>query len=481
MFKKFGGLALGVSLLSLTACTHNAQGPETILVVKPQTITVNGKTAEIYTIQQPDGAWGYSGVTGQEFNALVENKTDVPITLHWHGLIVPSDQDGVPYVSQAPIAPGASYHYHFKLKQSGTYWMHSHYGLQMQQGLYAPLIIEDPQDPYKDAQNVVMLVSDFSFKSPAQINYDLTHAPAMDMKGSMPGGHMGMMAKHAPDLNDVDYDAYLTNYHTLQQPETVAVSPGRSVRLRIINGASASTFFINLGKLSGTVIAADGEAIKPVQGSVFGISEGQRLDILLRIPAGAKDAYPVLAEAEGTHQQTGLILITPGAVPPAVPETVPRAFGAINPLQDTEFHALQPLPEQVVSKQLTVTLQGDMSKYVWKINNQVWPNITPMTVHKGDRVAMRIVNQTGMAHPMHLHGHVFEVTAVNGKPISDGPMRDTVLVPANGSVTIEFDADNPGNWMFHCHVIYHAEDGMMSIIQYEGTPNPPILAHQADS
>jgi FtsP/CotA-like multicopper oxidase with cupredoxin domain len=116
-----------------------------------------------------------------------------------------------------------------------------------------------------------------------------------------------------------------------------------------------------------------------------------------------------------------------------------------------------------------------MAKYIWKINNQVWPNITPIEVKKGDRVQMTIINQTSMAHPMHLHGHVFEVVAVNGKAITDGPLRDTVFIPAKGSVTIEFDANNPGNWMFHCHVLYHAEDGMMTIVQYEGVANPEVL------
>lgn len=452
-----------------------AASTKTKLIVKPSIIVVNGKETKIYTIEQPDGTWGYIGTQGEEFNTVVENKTEVPITIHWHGLIVPSDQDGVPYISQNPIPPGGHYAYHFKLIQNGTYWMHSHVKFQMQEGLFAPLIIKSPHDPYAKAQDVTMLISDFSFKSPETINNELQHSN-MPMHHHTPGMNMSM-SSDKPDLNDVHYDAYLTNKHSLTNPQVVPVTPGKEVRLRIIDGGSASSFFIRLGKLKAKVIAADGNFIKPVSGSLFSISEGQRLDILVKIPKNSKEAYPILAQAEGTNQQTGLILATPGAAIPKLSNTSQQNVGAIDALQDMNFHALHSLPPKLVNEKITLSLEGGMSPYVWKINNEVWPKVTPIKVKKGDRIEMDIINKTNMTHPIHLHGHVFQVISVNGKLISDGPLRDTVLVPAHGSVKVIFDANNDGNWMLHCHVLYHSEDGMMTVMQYENMPNPKLMTH----
>ncbi len=467
MKKLLLGLFLSIIAVVVFAATDT---PTTILIVKPITITVDGKSAPSYLITQPDGTWGYVGTEGQEFNARVMNETKVPISMHWHGLILPNDQDGVPGITQpGPIQPGAYQDFHFKLVQSGTYWMHTHFGLTAQQQLDAPFIITAPNGPYKNAQNVVMFLSDFSFRSPEMIDKQLHQGMKMDKDMS------GMQMDHGPDLNDVKYDAFLTNYQTLQSPSITTVKPGATVRLRIINAAAASNFFIHLGKLTGTVIATDGQAIKPVKGSTFSMSEAQRLDIIVHIPNTAKQSYPILAQGEGTNLQTGLILATPGATVPQLSMTAVTTAGAIDPLQDTRFHAVNPLPVKPITRKILVTLQGNMQQYEWMINGQQWPHVTPLMVKKGDRVEITIINETGMAHPMHLHGHVFQVTSVNGKVIKDGPLRDTVFVPANGKVTIIFDANNPGVWMFHCHILYHSENGMMTVVQYEGVPTPKML------
>ena len=148
---------------------QSATSTPVILEIINKTITVDGKQASVYQIQQPDGTVGYVGKQGQRFNVTVENKTDQPTTLHWHGLIVPNSQDGVPYVTQAPIMPGQSYTYNFPLRQAGTYWMHSHFQLQEQELLAAPLIIKSAADNKKSAQDVVMMLEDFTFKNPAAI------------------------------------------------------------------------------------------------------------------------------------------------------------------------------------------------------------------------------------------------------------------------------------------------------------------------
>lgn len=127
MFTKLFQIACLTLLLLLTACSDNES---TILSLKKYSINVNGKSANLYRIEQPDGTWGYKGKQEQNFNVIVNNNINEPTAIHWHGLILPNNQDGVPFVIQEPIMPGKNYSYNFKLQQKGTYWMHSHYGLQ---------------------------------------------------------------------------------------------------------------------------------------------------------------------------------------------------------------------------------------------------------------------------------------------------------------------------------------------------------------
>lgn len=465
--------------------------PPTILQVVEQTLVVDGKASRVFNVVQPNGVEGYVGEKGHNFNVLVENKTTVPLTLHWHGLIDPNADDGVPYVTQLPIQPGGEYYYNFKLLQAGTFWLHSHYQLQEQKLMAAPLIIKDPKDPYNNDPNVVMMLQDFSFKNPAQIfqqlqkklpqtagsdmrlkQHDLAQMSAMQtataMTGMLPDD---MKTMSGPDLNDVHYDALLTNRHTLLQPQIIAVTPGETVRLRIINGASGTNFWIDTGKLPGTVIAADGASVKPYQNTRFQIAIAQRLDILVTIPKQS-GAFPILAQGEGTRMQTGLILATTKAPIPKLSETAEHTAPALNYIQDLRLKALHPLVEKPIANVLTYTLEGNMQSYIWAINGQVWPKVTPLTIKAGQRVEMVLINKTGMAHPMHLHGHVFEIVAIDHSTISDGAMRDTILVLPHSTVKVIFNANNPGIWMLHCHVLYHQAGGMMTTVNYVGYPEP---------
>jgi FtsP/CotA-like multicopper oxidase with cupredoxin domain len=459
----------------------NPQKP-LILLVKKYKIIVNHKPAEVYRIEQPDGTWGFIGEKGQYFNAIVKNTTNTPTVIHWHGLIVPNNQDGVPYITQPPIPPGGEYHYYFKLLQSGTYWMHSHYGLQIQQLLSAPLIIINPHDK-SNAKNVTMFLTDFTQKKPETILHELQtpssqsnamphmHMMQEDHKHSMQ--HMNMSDK--ADLTDVKYDAFLTNYQTLDSPNIVPVQPGQKIRLRVIDGAAMTNFYVNTGKLTGEAIAADGERIEPLQGSTFQLGVGQRMDILVTIPPG-EGAYPILAQGEGTAMQTGLILATPHAKIPILSQTAKTTAGAMNYTQELRLKSLSPLVKKPINNTLKVNLQGNMISYVWKINDQVWPDITPLMVNQNQRVEIVFANLTGMSHPMHIHGHVFEVTKINGIPVNNGPLRDTVLVFPGTSVTVQFDANNPGNWLLHCHMIYHQAAGMMTLVDYKNYPPPDLKA-----
>lgn len=254
----------------------------------------------LYKIEQPDGTWGYHGVKGEYFDAIVKNTTDVPTVIHWHGLLLPNDQDGVPYVTQLPIPPGGEYHYRFKLVQSGTYWMHSHFGLQEQQFLSAPLILSDPKSTTKE-KDVTLFIGDFSYRKPEVILADLKNAQVSSPMKMHHMDHMNKAEITKPDLNDVDYDAFLINYRSLQDPQIVRVKPGELVRLRVIAGSSMSNYFIKTGMLRGMAIAVDGNDIKPIEGKVFQLATAQRIDIRVKIPEG-EGFYPILAQSEGTSK-----------------------------------------------------------------------------------------------------------------------------------------------------------------------------------
>jgi FtsP/CotA-like multicopper oxidase with cupredoxin domain len=454
--------------------------PKTTLLVESITIDVNGTPGTVYRVVQPDGTWGFTGTEGEIFDARVINQTDKPMSMHWHGVVLPNDQDGVPGVTQAgPIEPGAYQDFSYRLVQNGTYWMHTHYGYGEQKQLSAPMIILDPKDPYPDAKSVTMFLTDYTSKSFADIEKKLkagmtpTPTPLFPDQQKTMGG--GMVMGGGSDLNDVNFEVLLTNYKTLEHPDIIAVEPGQQVRLRIIDAAVGSNFHINLGKLQGTVIATDGHYIEPpVGGSKFSIAVAQRLDIIVTIPHDAKESFPILAQVEGTPYQTGLILAVPGVPALKLSQKAKMAVGPIRADQDKLFHAKNPFPARAPTNKVQVSLDGSMKDYKWSMNKQTWPNVTPIMVKNGDRVEITLKNNTSMGHPMHLHEY-FQVISINSEKFINGPMRDTVYVPANGEAVIALDTLNPGNWMFHCHILYHMANGMMTVMQYEGVPTAQII------
>ncbi len=449
-------------ILSFFLFSHLIGAP-TELQILDKTIIVNGKESSVFALVQPDGTLGIKAKKGQLFDVILKNRMKVPTSIHWHGLILPNNQDGVAFVTQFPLYPGLSYHYQFPLVQSGTYWMHSHYGLQEQKLLSAPLIIYEPEDATVADQDVVLFLTDFSFKSPSEIYQELRCKSSMSMTP--------MKEMSSQDIVEVDYDAFLINYRTLDNPDIVKVEPGKKVRLRIINGASATNFFILLGRLEGEVIAVDGNRIKPYPGSQFELAASQRLDIVLTIPQG-DGIYPIFSKGEGTNKQAGLILATNDKVPlPKFSQKTSEKAKAFTNIQETDLHALYPLSKKPVDKRIFVELGGDMANYIWTLNGQAWPEVTPLIVEKGQRVEIIFKNVTSMSHPMHLHGHVFQVTAIDDKPF-EGAMRDTILVMPNSTVAIQFDADHPGVWPLHCHILYHLEAGMFTVVRYKDFIQP---------
>jgi FtsP/CotA-like multicopper oxidase with cupredoxin domain len=457
-----------------------------------RTIEVAGKAAKVFGLLNASGGHGLGFKVGDSFRVRLDNRLAEPTLVHWHGLKPPSAQDGVPGLSQDPIAAGASYDYDFPLTIPGTYWMHSHFGLaQVQRLLSAPLIIRTAEDVARDEQEVVIMLHDFTFRDPAEILAGLqgragasaSSGDAMKMNGTsgaMGGMQMGGMKMGNPaapakpggmagmpgmaDVNDIDFDAYLANDRTLADPEVVRVEVGGAVRLRIINAADSTNFFIELGTVEGELIAVDGQPIQPIRGRSFPIAMAQRLDIRLRLPAG-EGAYPILAEREDDTIRTGIVLATKGATLGRIAERGSRKAPIVGLALETQLRPIEPLAARPAQRARTVLLGGDMQRYVWTMDGAVYGQNKPIEVAAGERVELAMENTTGMAHPMHLHGTVFQVVAIGGKRLN-GARRDTVMVPPNETVTIAFDADNPGRWAFHCHNGYHQEAGMMSSVEY---------------
>jgi FtsP/CotA-like multicopper oxidase with cupredoxin domain len=268
-----------------------------------------------------------------------------------------------------------------------------------------------------------------------------------------------------PDLNDVKYDAFLANDRTLGDPEVVKVEPGGRVLLRVINASSMSAFHVDLGTLDGELIAVDGFPVAPVVARRFAIAVAQRLDIRLALPRGAA-AHPVLAVLEGDTKQTGIILRAADAPIVRIPDTASTASAALTLDLESQLRAAAPLKPRKADRTHTLNLTGTMAGYMWSINNVPWTKDVPsLAIAKGDRVELMFVNQTPMSHPMHLHGHEFQVVEIDGKRFA-GAVRDTVLVPPRRRVVVAFDANNPGLWAIHCHLLYHLDAGMFTTLRY---------------
>ncbi len=469
-----------------TTTNTDANGASTtILRLHRRSIEVNGKPASVYGIRQPDGTYGLTTKIHNPFRVRVENQIDEPSLIHWHGLTPPWQQDGVPGVSGPPIPPGGSANYDFPLPFGGTFWMHSHYGLQEQLLMSAPLIIRDKRDR-PDQRDIVLFLADFSFTSPPEIYDQLRRrgTTAMNMGGpvrALPTGSMtpaqqmagpaaaattrGGTSKPKQDLNDVQYDAFLANDRTLADPEVIKVEPGGHVLLRVINGSAMSAFHIDLGQLDGELIAVDGLRIVSVAGRRFPIAVSQRLDIRITLPR-TPAAYPVLAQLEGERKQTGIILAAGRTAVTRIPDEAKAPSAPLTLDLEARLHASNPLRPRKADRTHVLNLTGEMAGYIWSINNVSYtPQTPPLPVSAGERVELVYINKTMMSHPMHLHGHPIQVVEIDGRRIS-GAMRDAILVPPGQRVVVAFDANNPGHWAVHCHLLYHLEAGMFTTILY---------------
>ena len=376
-------------------------------------------------------------------------------------------------MTQDPIEPGESFSYVFEVPHGGTYFYHSHSGLQLDRGLHAPLIVRDPQDAEdQDVEWTIVLDDWLDGIDGSSPEDQLTMLTGMDMggHGNMDmgghggmdmGGEGGMMAHGTPDLalggdaGDVMYPHYLINGRIPRAHRTFNARPGDKARLRFINSGADTIFKVALGGHRMTVTHVDGFPVRPHDIESFYLSMGERVDVEVVLGDGV---FPLTALAAGKDDRAFAVIRTAAGQTPAPETTFPELTAPGTFLTSFEPAERALLPAGDVDKETAVELTGQMMPYQWGL--RIDGADSPGTVQEGQRLRMRMHNPTVMPHPMHLHGHTWAL------PGSSGLRKDTVLILPGETVDADLIADNPGEWAFHCHNAYHQETGMMSSLRY---------------
>ncbi|MCH2181781.1 MAG: multicopper oxidase family protein [Mariniblastus sp.] len=409
---------------------------------------------------------------GDMFRVLVNNRLAVPTSLHWHGMLVPNYMDGVPDVTQLPIGAGESVLYEYPIRQSGTYWYHSHYNFQEQTGMSGTLIVEAKDEPWSYDHDVVVTMSDWLNQEPEGIIPQFRGQQPETAAVKPPPGDYKFPGDQ-PFNVDINYPGYLLNGRSNKSPWTQKVRAGDRIRLRLIN-ASTSTFFqVMLDGHRMQVIAADGQNVDPIDVDNLVIATAERYDVLVTI--GQSGSFSLRAAALGTSQQVVGVIHTADVAPQ--PNLEPAKFTGKSGGMANYSALKSPLPTTLPKgpvKEFEIDLGGEMNKYLWSMGGEYYPELfspdgqaKPLEIRQGDRVRIRMTNSTMMFHPMHLHGHFFRLLPQAGAwddPLA--PLKDTVGVGPKQKIDIEFIADNPGSWFFHCHNLYHLASGMARVVQY---------------
>jgi CopA family copper-resistance protein len=620
LVRAFAGILFAVFL------TSTAQGGVKAydLTIERTAVEITGSVVPAMTINGTIPGPVLRFTEGETARIRVHNRMDEETSIHWHGLLVPFGMDGVPYLNFPPIRPGEAFTYEFPLRQSGTYWYHSHSGLQEQIGVYGSIVIEPRHAHHRVDRDHVVLFSDWTDEPPHEVLrtlrrgshwYALQKGSGQSLLGAARAGRLGEFARRElqrmppMDISDIAYDRFLAN----GRPETMLkAEPGELVRLRLINGSSATYFHLQFSGGEMTIVAADGLDVVPVRVERLLIAVAETYDVLVRIPgpgshelrATAQDGSsfasvrlgsgplhsapdmprPDLYAGHGGHSSGRILALTPAGVmgmpdarvaagdfdrpgmhmngaqtmdhgdheadhgtsrttgkhgealiepsghgghtAPAVPEHAPthnqrhgmdhsshpaavteqgkgspppsgKRYGTRFGLLATDASgatdvAMDGGPERPWSpydrlrspsptsfspdrpvRELRLTLDGDMKRFVWMMNNTPLSPSDSITVREGEVARFILINRTMMHHPMHLHGHFFRV--VNGQG-DHAPLKHTVDVAPLSTTVIEFEATEVGDWFFHCHLLYHMESGMARVVHYEGFVPPPEVS-----
>ena len=439
---------------------------------------------------------------GDELVVTVSNRLNSATSLHWHGIALRNDMDGA-----APATPnieaGQDFTYRFSAPASGTYWGHPHVGLQDDTGLYLPVIIDDPAEAGSYDVEWIVVLDDWTDgvgKSPQQLYDELTatkpsgpNAPGdttttattgptsttettgttsstpptsttdttpASPSGGTQTGSVGTSSLLGGDAGDIAYPYYLINGRIPSAPTTFNAKPGQRIRIRFINTGSDTAFRVALAGHSMTVTHTDGYPVVPTQVDALLIGMAERYDVIV---TAANGVFPLVALAEGKNALARALLST-GAGSPPDPGFQPAELNKTVATVET-FTATAPV--NLISAEpglnLPVVLGGDMAKYVWTINGEPYYRTNPLHIRLGQRPTITFDNPTMMYHPIHLHGHTFQVIRTDG---SRGARKDTIIVLPKQKITAILVADNPGLWMLHCHNTYHQAAGMQTRLDY---------------
>ncbi|MGI5454240.1 multicopper oxidase family protein [Streptomyces sp. CA-249302] len=424
---------------------------------------------------------------GDTLALTLANHLPAATSLHWHGLALRNDMDGVPGLTQRAIKQGAEFTYRFTVPHAGTYWFHPHSGVQQDRGLYAPLIVEDPKEPLSYDKEWVVVLDDWvdgvDGSTPDAVLAELRGGMGggMDMGDgsghgmsdmSMSGGTSASPSATGPsrmlmgadsellggDAGDVAYPYYLVNGRTATAPSGFRARPGDRIRIRFVNAGGDTAFRVALGGHEMTVTHTDGYPVRHARTDALLIGMGERYDVLVTAGDGV---FPLTALAEGKKASTMAVLRTGGGTAPAASVRPKELDGRILTADRLRADASVALTRREPDRTIRLQLTGGMMKYDWAFDRKPYSPTQRHAVRAGERVRLEFENSTTMWHPLHLHGHTFALANTVG-----GPRKDTAAVMPNGTLTVDFEADNPGLWMVHCHNVYHSEAGMMTILGY---------------
>ncbi len=450
--------------------------------------------------------WAYDGelpgkeirvTAGDRIQLTLNNHLPQSTSVHWHGLHVRNDMDGVPGVTQRAVRPGSSFDYRFVAAEPGTHWIHPHVGVQLDRALYAPLIVEDPKEPLSYDKEWVVLLDDWldgiHGSTPDAVLAELTKGHPHGGMGHMGGmhasesgrshhrhrahgrsAHFAASGAHGPsrllrggrsrllggDPGDVDHPFHLINGRPAEDPETFHARPGDRIRIRIINASGDTAYRVALGGHRMTVTHTDGYPVQHARTDALLIGMAERYDVLVTAKDGV---FPFTALAEGKHRRTALAVLRTGTGAKPGASTRPEQLDS-RPMTAYQLKAAESVRASRRSPDRTIdmTLTGSMAKYNWSINGRPYTPSQRYPVRQGERVRIVFRNHSRMWHPMHLHGHTFALP-------DGGPLKDTTILLPGRRVPVDFDADNPGLWMVHCHNVYHSESGMMTILGYRSS------------
>lgn len=523
-------------------------GADIALSVGHTPFSVGGRTGHAVTVNGTLPAPLLRLREGQTARLSVTNTLDEDTSIHWHGLLLPFQMDGVPGVSFPGIRPRETFVYEFPVRQAGTFWYHSHSGLQEAMGHYGPIIIDPATpDPVAYDREHVLILSDWSFLHPHEILRRLKASPGYfnqqrtTVAGLLSGedrmsaeerrmwAGMRMDPRDILDVSGSTY-TYLVNGHGPAENWTGLFRPGERVRLRIINAAAMTIFNVRIPGLPMTIVQADGENVRPVETDEFQISIAETYDVIVQ-PTEDR-AFTIVAEAMDRsgmgratlaprlgmsaevpplrqipnltmrdmgmdmgsmagmsgmdhggmdHGSGGMNMRDPSLAPPNM--AVGVGVQTISPMPEnrlserptgletvdhrvlvyTDLVALTPNRDtRAPSRTMQIHLTGNMERFMWGFDGRRFSELVePIRFARNERVRVTLINDTMMSHPIHLHGHFFEL--VNGRP-GHQPLKHTVNVAPGGRVSFDLTADNPGDWAFHCHMLMHMHAGMFNVV-----------------